>query len=239
MRNDASCTTACHLPGGDVVTHAAHADLPAACTTCHPLTASITDAAGSPHHLGPPPAAPAITSFWPASGSAGTTVILRGTTLSGATDISFGGTPAPEFVVITSTRITATVPWGAASGPIVVNAPGGTAVSAADFVVTGRLAVALELAVKPKSTARGSGVTASGSLKPASLGSSAVRLTLQLRTGSRWRIVRRAVATSTAAGTFRWTCRPAKAGAYRLRASLRATNAHWAATSEWAAFRVT
>lgn len=54
-RNDASCTSACHLADGTTSTHVAHADRPTTCSTCHPLTASVTDAAGSPHHTLPPP----------------------------------------------------------------------------------------------------------------------------------------------------------------------------------------
>src|SRR6476661_7942593 len=55
---------------------------------------------------------PTLTSISPVSGSAagGTTVVLTGTNLTGATAVSFGGTPATSFTVNSSTQITAVAP---------------------------------------------------------------------------------------------------------------------------------
>ena len=76
--------------------------------------------------------APAITSFTPTAGPAGTSVAITGTKFSGATAVSFHGTAA-SFTVDSATRITATVPSGFTTGPITVTTPGGTATSAASF----------------------------------------------------------------------------------------------------------
>ncbi|HEX6885014.1 MAG TPA: IPT/TIG domain-containing protein, partial [Planctomycetota bacterium] len=78
--------------------------------------------------------APTLTSFAPTSGPVGTAVVLAGTNFSGATRVTFAGTPA-AFTVTSSTRIDTTVPAGASTGRIAVTTPGGTATSASDFTV--------------------------------------------------------------------------------------------------------
>jgi RHS repeat-associated protein len=77
---------------------------------------------------------PSITSFAPTSGSAGTSVTITGTNLTGATAVKFNGTSA-TFTVDLDTQVTATVPAGATSGPISVTTPAGTATSAGSFTV--------------------------------------------------------------------------------------------------------
>jgi hypothetical protein len=81
-------------------------------------------------------AAPTISSFTPASGPPGTLVTVSGTNLTGATSVTFNGAAASYTVDPTGNQITATVPNGAASGPIRVTSGGGTAVSASGFTVT-------------------------------------------------------------------------------------------------------
>jgi hypothetical protein len=83
----------------------------------------------------PPPPAPTVSSFAPASGPAGTSVTVTGTNLTGATSVAFNGTAA-MFTVTSATQITATVPNAAATGKISVNTPGGSASSIASFTVT-------------------------------------------------------------------------------------------------------
>jgi hypothetical protein len=78
---------------------------------------------------------PAITSFAPAIGAVGTGVTITGTNFTGATTVSFGGRAA-TFTVSNSGTITATVPAGAITGPIVVTTLDGTATSASSFTVT-------------------------------------------------------------------------------------------------------
>ena len=79
---------------------------------------------------------PTITSFAPTSGPVGTSVVITGTTLTGATSVMFNATAATAFTVDSATQITATVPGAATTGPIAVTTPGGTANSAAGFTVT-------------------------------------------------------------------------------------------------------
>ena len=78
---------------------------------------------------------PTIIAFAPGSGGAGVTVTLTGTNFTGATAVNFAGTPAASFLVENATRITAVVPANAASGPITVVTPNGTAASPSDFTV--------------------------------------------------------------------------------------------------------
>ena len=61
----------------------------------------------------------------PTAGRVGTPVKIFGSNLSGATSVTFNGTPA-TFKVISGTLIEARVPAGATSGTIEVTTPGGT-----------------------------------------------------------------------------------------------------------------
>jgi hypothetical protein len=90
-------------------------------------------AAGSSSFTVLPP--PTISSFTPTNGPAGTNVTITGTGLTGATSVTFNGVAA-SYTVNSPTRITATVPTGATSGPISVTAPGGSATSSGAFTVT-------------------------------------------------------------------------------------------------------
>lgn len=80
--------------------------------------------------------APTITGFTPTSGPIGTVVTINGTLLTGATRVTFGGTSATTFTVVSATQITATVPRRSRSGKISVVTPVGTATSATNFTVT-------------------------------------------------------------------------------------------------------
>jgi uncharacterized repeat protein (TIGR03803 family) len=59
------------------------------------------------------------------SGPVGSSVIILGNNLIGATSVTFNGTPA-TFTVVSSTEITATVPVGSTTGPLVVTIPSAT-----------------------------------------------------------------------------------------------------------------
>jgi uncharacterized repeat protein (TIGR03803 family) len=70
----------------------------------------------------------------PVSGKAGAAVIILGNNLTGATDVSFNGTPV-TFTVISDTEITTTVPDGATTGQVEVTTPSGTLISNGNFHV--------------------------------------------------------------------------------------------------------
>ncbi|HEU5233036.1 MAG TPA: hypothetical protein VFU50_09260 [Terriglobales bacterium] len=78
---------------------------------------------------------PAIVSFTPANGPAGTGVTITGTNLTGARGVFFGGRVA-TFTVSNSGTVTTTVPFGSTTGPITVTTLDGTTTSAASFTVT-------------------------------------------------------------------------------------------------------
>lgn len=79
---------------------------------------------------------PAITTVSPTSGGTvgGTSVTITGSGLSGATAVSFGGTPAASFAVVNDTTITATTAAHAAGVvDVTVVTPAGTATRANSF----------------------------------------------------------------------------------------------------------
>ncbi|GKQ36613.1 hypothetical protein ALMP_31530 [Streptomyces sp. A012304] len=74
-------------------------------------------------------ALPSLTAVTPASGSTagGTSVVLTGNDLLGATAVKFGAVPATSFTVISATQITAvTPPQAAGTAAVTVTTPGGT-----------------------------------------------------------------------------------------------------------------
>jgi hypothetical protein len=88
------------------------------------------------------PSVPVLTSISPATGPVGSTVLLNGNLLTGATAITFAGTATNTvtsgFVVnAAGTQITGiVVPGGAATGSVTVTTPGGTS-NGVGFTVTG------------------------------------------------------------------------------------------------------
>jgi len=78
---------------------------------------------------------PTITNFSPPSGPVGTSVVIKGMSLSQATAVKFGGVAATAFTVNSNTQVTATVPTGAVTGKITITTPGGTATSSTTFTV--------------------------------------------------------------------------------------------------------
>lgn len=99
---------------------------------------------------------PTVTSFTPASGTVGSTVIITGTGFTGVTSVTFNGVPAPGFLVTSPTSITILVPVGATSGTIGIVTAAGTVSSTARYTVTtatpatsGRPAVAFSVFPNP------------------------------------------------------------------------------------------
>ncbi len=72
----------------------------------------------------------------PAYGKEGATITILGNGLSGATGISFDGTPASAYTIVSDTEILVSVPTGAETGKVKVTTPGGTLSSSANFKVT-------------------------------------------------------------------------------------------------------
>jgi len=92
---------------------------------------------------------PAIASFAPLHGLAGTNVVVTGLNLQGATTVSFNGQSA-SFTLSNNTTLSVRVPPNPSSGPIQVVTGGGTAVSATAFVIdTSDLAVAVKATASP------------------------------------------------------------------------------------------
>jgi hypothetical protein len=86
-------------------------------------------------NLGLPKPLPSLCGPLPASGNAGTSVIVWGENLLGATGVSFNGTPAVTFSNITKEYVSVSVPAGATTGPVTITTPNGTATSPTPFTV--------------------------------------------------------------------------------------------------------
>jgi hypothetical protein len=104
---------------------------------------------------------PNIASFSPPSGTIGTVVTLTGTGFRGATKVSFNGTAASAFKVLSDTSIQATVPVGASTGPITVETSGGTGASTTNFTITAAVAPSIT-SFAPPSGSVGTVVTLTG-----------------------------------------------------------------------------
>jgi hypothetical protein len=83
---------------------------------------------------GPP--LPTISGFAPASGAAGSTVVITGTHFTGATVVSVNSGAVASYSVDSPTQITATLSNAQTTGLVRVTTPGGTATSATAFTVT-------------------------------------------------------------------------------------------------------
>ena len=80
--------------------------------------------------------APTISSFAPASGSVGTSVLINGTNLSSVSGVQFNGVAASVWRIVSATQISATVPLGATTGPVKVSTATASATSSTVFTVT-------------------------------------------------------------------------------------------------------
>jgi hypothetical protein len=234
-RSNAACTSACHLPDGTTVTHSAHPDKPGVCTSCHPLSASPSDPAGSPHHTVP---APILGGFSPASGPAGTAVTLTGGSFTDAAIVRFGGVSA-DFVVDSDTQISAVVPANAVTGPVSVLSAGGEAVSAQAFVVTvaPTPVPVLTLEARPGLVFAGRRVRISSRLTPAGLSGAVVSISVQRRVGGVWKAAATVSRTPDSSGACAWSYMARRAGTYKARAALSPVPSSGAVVSSWVKFR--
>jgi hypothetical protein len=85
-----------------------------------------------------PASAATISSFTPACGVATNAVTITGSGFNSsgdATAVRFDGTNQPTFTVVSDTTITTTVPSGATTGTVAVDAPSGDTTSTQNFIV--------------------------------------------------------------------------------------------------------
>jgi uncharacterized repeat protein (TIGR03803 family) len=75
-------------------------------------------------------------SFVRPTGKVGQTAEILGQGLTGTTSVSFNGIPATSYSVVSDTYLTAVVPSGVATGPVVVNTAAGTLTSNVDFRIS-------------------------------------------------------------------------------------------------------
>lgn len=165
-------------------------------------TPNGTASSATNFQVSPPPT---IASFTPSSGKVGSQVTLTGANLTGATALTFGGTPATQIAVNSPTQITATVPAGAGAGTLQVTTPGGQGASATPFQVIHSRRASLSLT---RTRARGNVTATDGFTKCAS----SVPVRLQVRKRGRWRQVSSELTTST--GSFSFASRAS--GRYRV-----------------------
>lgn len=71
------------------------------------------------------------------TGKVGKTAQILGQGLTGTSSVTFNGIPATSFTVVSDTYMTAVVPAGATTGPVVVTTPTGTLTSNKNFIVVG------------------------------------------------------------------------------------------------------
>ena len=184
-------------------------------------------------------AKPTVTIFTPTSGPVGCTVTLSGSGFSDATAVSFDGN-ATTFSVESDTLIIANVPAGFSTGNIVVATPGGEATSAEPFtlmVTTPELTLGLG-GLTGGALKLGDSVTASGTVEPADLNVSKITLAVQRKKSGEWVKTRNSVCEIDSTGAYSWQYKPAKKGAYRLRAMVAKTATYAAAKTKWLKFKV-
>ncbi len=78
---------------------------------------------------------PTVTAFSPTSGSSGTTVVIKGANLEGATTVAFDGVKG-SVTIDTANKIKVIVPAGARTGKIKVVTPNGAVKTATSFMVS-------------------------------------------------------------------------------------------------------
>ena len=137
------------------------------------------------------PCPPSIDSFSPKRGTFGTSVVLSGTNLVGATGVMFDGMAAQSFSVDSSTQITAMLPHGATSGPVSIVTADGVADASGTFTVTHDATLSLRL--RPSSQG---GLMVSGRIRiPDGTGAcrGSRRVVIETRVHGSWRQRGRAV----------------------------------------------
>lgn len=83
-----------------------------------------------------PSPAPLAFSATPLAGAPGTIVVVTGIAFTGATGATIGGVPADEFKILSDTQVSFRVSPLAATGPLVITAPGGTVTAPLPYTVS-------------------------------------------------------------------------------------------------------
>lgn len=104
-------------------------------------------------------APPTVLSFTPNAREIGGNVSIRGSLFTGASALSFNGTPQTVYTVVNDTLITTTVPVGATSGTVAVTNVYGTGTSTTNFTV---IPVPTLTALSSSIGTRGTSVTITG-----------------------------------------------------------------------------
>jgi hypothetical protein len=104
-------------------------------------------------------------------------------------------------------------------------------------VVTAKLTLSLSGLTSGAMTL-GKRVTAAGNVTPTSLAGGTVTLTVQRKQGGEWVTVKSVARTISLTGAYSWKYKPAKRGAYRMRATIAKTYAHTAAKTTWRTLKV-
>jgi len=149
---------------------------------------------------------PEITSFDPVKGPWGTSVVITGTALTGATVVKFGTTNASSFTVDSDTQITAVVANGTVTGKVSVTLPSGTIQSADDFTVKHLRTISLSLGGSLRASGAivvTDGTSACGQLVP---------VKIQRRTADGWKTVGSGFTTASSSYAIHV---PDKDGKYR------------------------
>jgi ribosomal protein S12 len=165
------------------------AHIPAGAQTGHVTVSTLAGSTSSPRSL---LVLPAIDSFTPSSSSAGGHVTISGRSFLGATSVKIGGVGA-GFHIDSPTRITATVPSNAGTGPISITSAGGTATSTDALHILPRLS-----SFSPASGKAGAAVTlyGSGLANATSVRFNGVDATITSDTATQVKVLAPAVATT-------------------------------------------
>src|SRR5664280_1147846 len=236
----ATCSN-CHVNGDTTVP-----PTPAKCGVCHGHVSVILTSAthvatkcGSTAGCHGVPL-PSITSFAPSVGPVGTVVTLNGHGFTGVTAVAFNGVAASTVTVVSDARISATVPVGATTGKITVTPLSGPVMTSATDFTVGTATVTPKITIKSAASVKvKKPIKISGMVTPTSLAGRSVKVTIQKKSGAKWKTVKTASATVTVAGAYSYKYKPSKKGTYRAKGAIAAkAGVNTATSSVWKTFKV-
>jgi hypothetical protein len=141
--------------------------------------------------------------------------------------------------VVSATKITATVPVGATTGTIAVTPLGGSAVTSATNFTLGASIVTPTVTIKSAATVKVNKlITISGKATPTSLAGASVKITIQKKSGTKWKTVKTASAKISLAGAYSYKYKPTSKGTYHTKGAIAAkAGVNKAASSAWRTFK--